>query len=52
MGGDVTFQQALSARLEIIKPSTQSIDKFNQSHKPLLTKGIKYVCCSSICNSD
>jgi len=41
MGGDVTFQQALSARLEIIKPSTQSIDKFNQSHKPLLTKGIK-----------
>ena len=43
MGGDVTFQQALSARLEIIKPSIQSITKFNQSHKPLLTEGIRYV---------
>lgn len=41
MGGDVTFQQALSARLEIIKPSIQSITKFNQSHKPLLTEGIR-----------
>jgi len=41
MGGSVTFQDALAARLEIILPSSNSIKEFNRKHKPQLTRGIR-----------
>lgn len=41
MNGNVTFQEALAARLDIIQPSSQSITKFNEIHKPHLTPGIR-----------
>lgn len=43
MGGNVTFKQALSQRLDIIKPSKKMVEDFIQSDKCKLTPKIKYV---------
>ena len=44
MGGAVTFQEALKARLEIINPSLKQLTEFNNSKDPadLFTPGIRY----------
>ncbi|XP_043673907.1 phosphoserine phosphatase isoform X1 [Vespula pensylvanica] len=41
MQGNMTFQQSLSVRLGIIKPSLSQIKEFIQVHPPQLTPGIK-----------
>lgn len=41
MGGGMTFQESLKARLDIIKPSRQHICQFITKHSPQLTEGIK-----------
>jgi hypothetical protein len=42
MGGDVTFREALSARLDIVQPTQQQVEDFVASRSPqlLLTEGI------------
>jgi hypothetical protein len=42
MGGNVLFQDALSARLDIMKPSLSDIENCLQMHPPQLTPGVKY----------
>jgi phosphoserine phosphatase len=34
MGGSVTFQEALAARLGVMQPSQQDIERFLQQHPP------------------
>jgi phosphoserine phosphatase len=41
MGGDVKFEDALSARLEIIKPSRASIEQCLVDHPLVLSKGVE-----------
>lgn len=41
MQGNVTFQQSLAARLNIIKPSLQQVKEFVSLHPPKLTPGIE-----------
>ncbi|PVD24680.1 hypothetical protein C0Q70_15165 [Pomacea canaliculata] len=41
MGGDVTFREALTQRLNIVKPSQQQLEAFITSRPPQLTDGIK-----------
>jgi phosphoserine phosphatase len=41
MGGTVLFQNALAARLDIIKPSKQDIQNFLSQHPLELTDGIE-----------
>lgn len=41
MGGDMTFREALSLRLGIIKPSFQTINDFNKTQKDKLTPNAK-----------
>ncbi|XP_015171751.1 PREDICTED: phosphoserine phosphatase isoform X1 [Polistes dominula] len=41
MQGNMTFQQSLSVRLGIIRPSLSQIKEFIQVHPPQLTPGIK-----------
>ena len=43
MGGSVTFQEALRARLDIIHPSLHQMTSFNNSKNPadILTPGIQ-----------
>eukprot|EP01135_Chromosphaera_perkinsii_P006559 Nk52_evm1s545 gene=Nk52_evmTU1s545 len=41
MGGGVTFQEALGARLDIMKPSRQSIEKCLKERPSQLTDGMK-----------
>ncbi|XP_032664883.1 phosphoserine phosphatase isoform X2 [Odontomachus brunneus] len=41
MQGDMTFQQSLSVRLQIINPSLAQIKEFLNTHKAKLTDGIK-----------
>ncbi|XP_034950375.1 phosphoserine phosphatase [Chelonus insularis] len=41
MQGNMTFQQSLTVRLNIIQPSLQQIKEFIQTHPPRLTPGIK-----------
>lgn len=41
MGGQVLFQDALAARLDLIKPSRADMDLYLQRNPPKLTKGIK-----------
>lgn len=40
MGGNVPFQDALSARLELMTPSRDSVDGFLKANPPRLSKGI------------
>jgi len=41
MNGTMSFREALSARLNLIKPSRQQLDAYMKSHAPRLTPGIK-----------
>uniref|UniRef100_A0ABD2WYD2 Phosphoserine phosphatase n=1 Tax=Trichogramma kaykai TaxID=54128 RepID=A0ABD2WYD2_9HYME len=41
MQGNMTFQQSLAVRLNIIKPSIKQITEFLRTHPPKLTQGIK-----------
>ncbi|KAJ8679552.1 hypothetical protein QAD02_015339 [Eretmocerus hayati] len=41
MQGNMTFQQSLTVRLNIIKPSLKQITEFLRTHPPKLTPGIK-----------
>jgi phosphoserine phosphatase len=41
MGGQVLFQDALTARLDIIKPSRADIDCCMKTHPLKLTNGVK-----------
>lgn len=41
MGGSVLFQDALSARLSIIKPSNEDVSNFLTQHPLQLTPGIE-----------
>lgn len=41
MQGNMTFQQSLNVRLNIIKPSLTQVKEFLDSHPPKLTPGIK-----------
>ncbi|XP_072750118.1 phosphoserine phosphatase isoform X2 [Anoplolepis gracilipes] len=41
MQGDMTFQQSLSMRLQIINPSLTQVKEFLDTHKSKLTNGIK-----------
>lgn len=41
MGGNVLFEDALRARLDIMKPSRKHLQEFEQ-HPPTLTPGVKY----------
>jgi phosphoserine phosphatase len=43
MGGQVLFQEALAARLELIKPSKSDIEKCLAKHPLKLTEGIRKV---------
>jgi phosphoserine phosphatase len=40
MGGDVKFEVALEARLQLIAPSRKSIDDCLAVHPPVLTPGV------------
>lgn len=40
MNGSITFKEALSCRLEIMKPSIHQLEGFIKSHPPRLTDGI------------
>lgn len=40
MGGKVLFQDALAARLDIIRPSKSDIAMYNKLHPPKLTEGV------------
>ncbi|XP_002972198.2 phosphoserine phosphatase, chloroplastic [Selaginella moellendorffii] len=41
MGGTVTFQQALAARLGLFRPSLSVVNQYLTSHPPKLTPGIR-----------
>ncbi|XP_066587470.1 phosphoserine phosphatase isoform X2 [Prorops nasuta] len=41
MQGSMTFQQSLSVRLNIIRPTVSQIKEFIQNHPPKITPGIK-----------
>ncbi|XP_063973652.1 phosphoserine phosphatase [Diachasmimorpha longicaudata] len=41
MQGNMTFQQSLTVRLNLIKPSSEQIKEFIKTHPPTLTPGIK-----------
>eukprot|EP01038_Epipyxis_sp_PR26KG_P006140 gene6140-8465_t len=41
MGGQVLFQDALAARLALIKPSQQDVQQFLKENPPKLTDGVK-----------
>ncbi|XP_014210187.1 phosphoserine phosphatase-like isoform X2 [Copidosoma floridanum] len=41
MQGNMTFQQSLTVRLNIIKPNLNQIKEFILTHPPKLTSGIK-----------
>ena len=41
MGGNLSFREALRTRLNIIKPSLQTVDEFNQTQHGKLTPGAK-----------
>lgn len=41
MQGDMTFQQSLSVRLQIIYPSLAQVKQFLNTHQAKLTDGIK-----------
>ncbi|XP_033231190.1 phosphoserine phosphatase isoform X2 [Belonocnema kinseyi] len=41
MQGNMTFQQSLSVRLNIIRPSRTQVKEFLEAHPPKLTPGIK-----------
>lgn len=41
MGGQVLFQDALTARLDIIKPSSKDISRCLEAHPPKLTENVK-----------
>lgn len=41
MGGQVLFQDALAARLELIKPSRGDVDNCLKKHPLKLTPGVK-----------
>lgn len=43
MQGNMTFQQSLTVRLNIIRPSLEQIKQFIKIHPPKLTPGIKYI---------
>ena len=40
MGGGVTFQEALSARLELMKPTKEQLDSFIKANPPKISKGV------------
>lgn len=42
MQGNMTFQQSLNVRLNIIRPSRTQVKEFLEAHPPKLTPGIKY----------
>ena len=42
MGGDVSFREALSERLKIVRPSLQQVQDFVASRPPQLSEGIEY----------
>lgn len=41
MGGSVTFKAALTARLGLIRPSYEQVQKLISEHPPQLTPGIR-----------
>lgn len=41
MQGNMTFQQSLSVRLNIIQPRLEQIKEFIRTHPPKFTTGIK-----------
>ncbi|XP_071850232.1 phosphoserine phosphatase-like isoform X2 [Apostichopus japonicus] len=41
MDGNMSYQEALQARLDLCKPSKQLVDKFKRSHPPRLTNDIE-----------
>ena len=43
MGGQVLFQDALAARLNLIRPSAIDVSNFLQEYPLILTKGVKKV---------
>ena len=43
MGGEVLFQDALAARLELIKPSRADVESCLKKHPLALTKGVQKV---------
>lgn len=43
MGGQVLFEDALAARLELIKPSKQQLQQFLDENPPKLSSGVKEV---------
>ena len=43
MGGQVLFQDALAARLDLIKPSKSDVATFLQKNPLKLTKGVQKV---------
>ena len=40
MGGNVKFEDALAARLGLMKPSRQNIDSFLAAHPPRISPGV------------
>jgi len=45
MGGNMSFKEALRLRLNIIRPSSKSIDQFNKHQRAQLTSGIQELIC-------
>ncbi|XP_078681351.1 phosphoserine phosphatase-like isoform X2 [Branchiostoma floridae x Branchiostoma belcheri] len=43
MGNGMSFREALTLRLDLFKPSLQTVQKFVQDHPPKLTPGVKEV---------
>lgn len=41
MQGNITFQQSLNVRLNIIQPKLEQVKEFIRNHPPKLTPGIK-----------
>ena len=42
MGGNMSFREALRVRLDIIRPSYETIEVLNRQQASKLTPGIKY----------
>jgi phosphoserine phosphatase len=41
MGGSVKFEDALAARLSIIKPSKDTVQDFASNHEPVFSDGVE-----------
>ncbi|XP_072163280.1 phosphoserine phosphatase-like [Diadema setosum] len=41
MGGQMSYKETLEARLDLIKPSRDTMDRFNKENPPRFTKGVE-----------